>query len=69
MSWPEGYTCKACSQFHTDIPFNFAADFPDAYANLSTEERESRATIGSDQCILAARGESNLEKCGLGNVK
>ena len=51
----QGYTCKACGQFHTGIPFSFAADFPDPNANLSTEEHELRATIGSDQCILDSR--------------
>ena len=52
MNWPEGYTCRTCGQYHTGLPFSFAADFPDPYANLSKEERDSRATIGSDQCIL-----------------
>ena len=52
MNWPEGYTCKTCGQYHTGVPFSFAADFPDPYANLSREERDSRATIGSDQCIV-----------------
>src|SRR2546428_1587996 len=52
MNWPEGYTCRTCGQYHTGVPFSFAADFPDQYANLSKEERDSRATIGSDQCIV-----------------
>jgi tetratricopeptide (TPR) repeat protein len=52
MNWPEGYACRTCSQYHTGVPFSFAADFPDPYANLSREERDSRAIIGSDQCIL-----------------
>ena len=33
-------------------PFSFAADFPDPYANLSNEERDAKAIIASDQCIL-----------------
>jgi hypothetical protein len=52
MNWPEGYTCRTCGQYHGGIPFSFAADFPDPYANLSKEDRDARATIGSDQCIL-----------------
>ena len=52
MNWPEGYSCSTCGQYHMGVPFSFAADFPDPYANLSKEERDSRATIGSDQCIL-----------------
>jgi hypothetical protein len=31
---------------------SFAADFPDMYANMNSDERETRATIGSDQCII-----------------
>jgi len=46
MNWPERYTCRTCGQYHTGVPFSFAADFPDQYANLSKEERDSRATIG-----------------------
>jgi hypothetical protein len=52
MNWPEGYACTTCGQHHAGVPFSFAADFPDPYANLSIEERDARATIGSEQCIL-----------------
>lgn len=52
MNWPEGYTCRTCGQYHAGVPFSFAADFPDPYANLSKDEQDSRAIIGSDQCIL-----------------
>ena len=31
---------------------SFAADFPDMYANMKREERETRALIGSDQCVI-----------------
>ena len=31
---------------------SFAADFPDTYAKLKREERDTRAVIGSDQCII-----------------
>ena len=52
VNWPEGYTCRTCGQYHTGVPFSFAADFPDAYAHISREERDSRAVIGSDQCMV-----------------
>jgi len=52
MNWPEEYTCRTCGQHHSGVAFSFAADYPDPFANLSKEERDSRATIGSDQCIL-----------------
>jgi hypothetical protein len=31
---------------------SFAADFPDMYANMKTDERDLRAIIGSDQCVV-----------------
>ena len=31
---------------------SFAADVPDMYANMKGDERDTRATIGSDQCII-----------------
>jgi hypothetical protein len=54
MNTPEGVTCRTCGQCHVGIPFSFAADFPDAYANFSKEERDG-AIIGTDQCILDAK--------------
>jgi len=46
------WTCSCCGQEHTTTPFSFAADFPDNYANLNAEERDNRAVISSDQCII-----------------
>jgi hypothetical protein len=48
MSW----ACSTCGEVHEDLPFSFAADYPDHYANLTTEDRESRTVIGTDQCII-----------------
>jgi hypothetical protein len=31
---------------------SFAAEFPDMYANIKEEERDTRALIGSDQCVI-----------------
>jgi hypothetical protein len=31
---------------------SFAAEFPDQYANLTREDRDARAVISSDQCII-----------------
>jgi hypothetical protein len=31
---------------------SFAADFPDMYANMDRDLRDTRAVIGSDQCII-----------------
>lgn len=52
QSRTSGYVCSSCGQQHDEIPFSFAADFPDPYANLSRDDRENRALISSDQCII-----------------
>src|ERR1700722_20485576 len=48
----DSYICACCGMEHYGVPLSFAADFPDAYANLSREERDIRAVVGSDQCII-----------------
>lgn len=52
MSPLDGYFCATCKQFHSGLPISYAADFPDSYACLSDKEREERAVISSDQCII-----------------
>ena len=48
----ESYICSCCGLEHAGSPLSFAADFPDNYANMSADEREARAVISSDQCII-----------------
>lgn len=48
----QSYVCSCCGQEHGGLPFSFSAEFPDAYAALSLEDRRSRAVLSSDQCIL-----------------
>jgi hypothetical protein len=48
----ENYKCATCGQVHGGLPMSFAAEFPDLYANMSREQRDARAVIGSDQCII-----------------
>lgn len=45
------WVCCVCSKRHA-IPFSFAADSPDMYANMSRDQRDARARFGSDQCII-----------------
>jgi hypothetical protein len=47
-----GFSCATCGKVHLNLPSSFAADFPDMFANMKREERDVRATIGSDQCIV-----------------
>jgi hypothetical protein len=48
----DGYFCATCKQFHSGLPTSYAADSPDSYAWLKESEREQRAVLGSDQCII-----------------
>lgn len=48
----KGFKCATCGKVHQNLPRRFAADFPDMYANMKREQRDARATIGSDQCIV-----------------
>lgn len=52
MSPLDGYFCATCKQFHSGLPLSYGADFPDSYLSLNEKEREQRALIGSDQCII-----------------
>jgi hypothetical protein len=46
------FLCASCGENHVGLAQSFAADFPDRYPNLSREERDTRAVISSDQCII-----------------
>lgn len=46
------YSCTRCGHEHSGPPYSFAADYPDPYANMSHDQRDIRAVIGSDQCII-----------------
>jgi hypothetical protein len=49
------WMCSTCGKSHFDVPMSFAADFPDMYAKMKREERDTRALIGSDQCVIDQR--------------
>jgi len=49
------FVCNTCGQSHEGVPLSFAADFPDMYAGLSEPDRDTRALISSDQCIVDER--------------
>jgi len=48
----ETWKCATCAESHVGVPMSFAAEFPDMYANIKGEERDTRALIGSDQCVI-----------------
>jgi len=47
-----GWVCRSCGEVHEELPLSFAVDFPDNYANLNRDDRENRAVINSDQCVI-----------------
>jgi hypothetical protein len=48
----ETWKCATCGISHVGVPMSFAAEFPDMYANMKREERDTRALMGSDQCVI-----------------
>jgi hypothetical protein len=46
------FICSCCGKEHHEVPLSFAAEFPDPCARLSAEERDVRAVVGSDQCVI-----------------
>jgi len=51
----ESYKCATCGKVHEGLAMSFAAEFPDMYANMNRDERDTRAEIGSYQCIIDRR--------------
>ena len=52
VSLNKNFKCATCGKIHQKLPRSFAADFPDMYANMKREEKDVRAIIGSDQCVV-----------------
>jgi hypothetical protein len=46
------FVCHTCGESHEGIPLSFAADFPDQYANMSSDDRDNRCIIASDRCVI-----------------
>lgn len=44
--------CPGCGQEHAALPFSLSAEFPDAYVGLADDERKTRASLSSEQCII-----------------
>ncbi|MGH9759625.1 MAG: DUF2199 domain-containing protein [Blastocatellia bacterium] len=46
------YFCSSCGEFHDDLPLSYGADAPYWYDVLAPEERDARAAISSDECVI-----------------
>jgi len=47
-----GFKCAACGEWHEELPTSFGADAPYWYDVIAPEEREERAELSSDQCVI-----------------
>ncbi|MBB5018588.1 hypothetical protein HNQ59_001879 [Chitinivorax tropicus] len=47
-----GYQCNTCGAYHATLPTSYGAVAPDVWLALPEAEREERAVLSSDQCIV-----------------
>ena len=47
-----GFKCSACGEWHDELPMSFGADAPYWYDVVAPEERDHRAELSSDQCVI-----------------
>jgi hypothetical protein len=46
------WTCRCCGQPHAELPIHWGAEAPVYYDALSEAERETRADLSADFCII-----------------
>ncbi len=47
-----GYLCRTCGDRHAELPMCLGPDAPALWDSLPAEERDTRALLSSDQCII-----------------
>lgn len=48
----EGFRCSRCGESHGDLPVSYGAPAPAYWYGIPPKERERRAELSSDQCII-----------------
>jgi len=48
----DGYTCRTCGDFHTDLPLCYGAEAPLYWETIPETERSQRGELSSDQCVI-----------------
>ena len=48
----EGFKCSCCGEIHEGLPLDYGAKAPDYYLDIPPEEREKRAHLTEDVCIV-----------------
>ena len=46
------WTCRCCGKQYHELPLSFAPYAPDPWFAVPEPEREKRAILGSDQCVI-----------------
>jgi hypothetical protein len=46
------WTCRCCGKQFSSLPLSFASAAPDSWFAIAETEREKRALLGSDQCVI-----------------
>ena len=52
MTREHGFDCTVCGQHHDELPMCFGANAPELWLSLTEAEREARAELTSDQCVI-----------------
>jgi hypothetical protein len=55
MNQPATFLCATCGESHPITERSWAFDTPDSYADVPDAERETRAVLGSDQCVVDSK--------------
>jgi hypothetical protein len=55
MSEVFGYHCQTCGKFHEGLPFDYGYDAPYYWHTIPEDEREKRARLTSDFCVIEDR--------------
>jgi hypothetical protein len=47
-----GYVCRSCGQYHEGLPLSYGAEAPALWYLLPEAERQQRAELSSDLCVI-----------------
>lgn len=47
-----GFNCSCCGSFHEGLPLDYGAKFPQSYLNIPSDEREQKAAVNEDICVI-----------------
>lgn len=51
-NYQEGYLCRCCGKFHTELPMSYGSPVPDYCYDVPSEEQEHRIKMNEDFCII-----------------